>query len=367
MKPPFIRKAKKVISGAGHFQRKDNIRLGASYFGSRHLKHLKKDMQEMVESGCNFVVHTMSEEDMTYYADTMTEVVKVSKEVGLEVFLDPWGVGRAFGGEAFSNFISQNPQCRQRLSLAEGELFADKACLNSTSFRRLMEGWIELAASTGASGVFWDEPHLYYGELIPLFGKKQEVWACACHTCQWLFKERFGHDMPRDFTEEVMQFRQATILRFIQSLSQEAAKKGLKNALCLFPLHDPRYGVYRWEEALKDKNLDIFGTDPYWLCFNRAVEDFVREVSREVVALCNKYGKEPQIWIQGFRIPTGREEEVGQAIRTAYGEGVRNLAVWSFQGAYYMSHLRCDRPEVVWKRVTEGYKELRARCHECQP
>ncbi|MDI6760816.1 MAG: hypothetical protein QMD05_08310 [Candidatus Brocadiaceae bacterium] len=343
------------------------MKLGASYFGSRHQEHVRRDMEAMAEAGCNSVVHTLSEEDMTYYPETMAEVVRVSKEAGLEVFLDPWGVGRAFGGEAFSEFVSKNPHCRQAITINGNGVGLGKACLNSQVFKDSMRDWIELAAGTGADGVFWDEPHLYYGELVPLFGKPQVVWACTCQTCQRLFLEEYRHEMPSDFNEEVKKFRQDTILRFIGSLCKAASGKGLRNALCIFPTLDPRYGVYEWEEAVKLEGLDVFGTDPYWLCFNKKMEDFVRDVSRTMVTLCAEHGREPQIWIQGFRVPAGREEEVGRAIKIAYGEGVRNIAVWSFQGSDCMSYLRSERPEVVWQKVSEAYRELKVKSHERQP
>lgn len=342
------------------------MKLGASYFGSRHIEHVGEDMESMAEAGCNFVVHTLSEEDMTYYPDTMAEVVRVGKEAGLEVFLDPWGVGRVFGGEAFSEFVSRNPHCRQAVTINGNLITQGKACLNSQVFKDFMSGWIELAASTGADGVFWDEPHLYYGELVPLFGKPQAVWACTCPTCQRLFLEEYRHEMPADFNDEVKRFRQDTILRFIDSLCRIASEKGLKNALCIFPTLDPRYGIYEWEEAVRLERLDIFGTDPYWLCFNRKMEDFVRDMSRTMVTLCAEHGKEAQIWVQGFRIPAGEEEEVGRAIKIAYGEGVRNIAVWSFQGSSCMSYLKSERPDVVWQKVAEAYRDLRVKCRECQ-
>ncbi|HHT9141248.1 MAG TPA: hypothetical protein ACFYEA_07355 [Candidatus Tripitaka californicus] len=344
------------------------MKLGASYFGSRHLEHVRRDMEAMAEAGCNSVVHTLSEEDMTYYPATMAEVVRVSKEVGLEVFLDPWGVGRVFGGETFSEFVSKNPHCRQTITINGSSVSLGKACLNSHIFKDFMRGWIKLAAGIGADGIFWDEPHLYYGELMPLFGKPEVVWACTCQTCQRLFLEEYRHEMPADFfNEEVKKFRQDTILRFIGSLCKAASGKGLKNALCIFPTLDPRYGVYEWEEAVRLEGLDVFGTDPYWLCFNKKMEDFVRDVSRTMVALCAEHGREPQIWIQGFRVPAGREEEVAQAIKIAYGEGVRNIAVWSFQGSDCMSYLRSERPEVVWQKVSAAYRELRVKSRERQP
>ena len=56
------------------------MKLGASYFGNRTLKHVRTDMEKMVDDGCNQVVHTMSEHDILYHSQTMVDIVKVSRE-----------------------------------------------------------------------------------------------------------------------------------------------------------------------------------------------------------------------------------------------------------------------------------------------
>ncbi len=337
------------------------MKLGASYFGNRTLKHVRKDMEKMINDGCNLVVHTMSEHDITYHSQTMVDIVKVSREVGLEVFLDPWGVGRVFGGESFSTFVKLFPESRQQLSFAEGEIKVNKACLNAKSFRDKMLSWVEHAASTGAEGVFWDEPHLFYGEFTELFGKTRIIWGCTCSTCKDIFKNCYGYEMPLEFTKDVMEFRQKTILDFLEYLSNISSKKGLKNAVCVFPVSEPKYGIYQWEKVVKIKNIDIFGSDPYWFSYNERVEDYVGKTSREVVQLCEKYQKEPQIWIQGFKVPEGKEEEVSTAIKVAFDSGVRNIATWCFEGGACMTYISSDRPEMVWDIISKEYKNLQRK------
>ncbi|MFQ5965601.1 MAG: hypothetical protein ACE5KZ_15105 [Candidatus Scalinduaceae bacterium] len=334
------------------------MKLGTSYFGNRTLRHVREDMEKMLNDGCNFVIHTMSEHDIAYHSQTMVDIVKVSKEVGLEVFLDPWGVGRVFGGESFSTFVKLLPESRQRLSFAEGEIKVNKACLNTKAFRDEMLQWIEHAASTGAEGVFWDEPHLFYGEFKDLFGKTRVIWGCTCTTCKDIFKDYYGYEMPLDLTEDIKEFRQNTILKFIEYLSDISSKKGLQNAVCVFPIKDPKYGIYQWEELVKMKNIDIFGSDPYWFSYNKCVRDFVGSVSREVVQLCGKYNKEPQIWIQGFKVPKGREREVSTAIEVATELSIENIATWCFEAGACMSYISSDRPEIVWDIISRKYKEL---------
>ncbi len=332
------------------------MKLGASYFANRILRHVREDMEKMIDDGCNFVVHTMSEHDITYHSGTMIDIVKTSREVGLEVFLDPWGVGRVFGGEAFSIFVNTYPNCRQRLNFPEGEIKIYKACLNSKTFRDKMAEWIELAAKTGADGVFWDEPHLFFGEFTPLFGdKKRDIWGCSCEVCKDIFKEKYGYEMPIDFTDDVKAFRQMTIVNFLEYLANEASKKGLKNSVCLFPASDPRYGIYEWEKVAMIKSMDIFGSDPYWYGYKRDVTEFVRSVSNDVLALSKRYNKEAQIWIQGYRVPANREKEIITAVDVAYESGIRNIATWSFEGTDCMTYVRSERPEIVWQNVRSAY------------
>jgi len=332
------------------------MKLGASYFANRILRHVKEDMKKMADDGCNFVVHTMSEHDTTYHTGTMKDIVGVSHEIGLEVFLDPWGVGGVFGGESFSAFVTTYPHCRQKLNFPEGDVKIPKACLNTKTFRDTMLKWVELAAKTGADGVFWDEPHLFFGDFIPLIGgKKREIWGCACEVCNDHFKQHFGYDMSCDFTEEVKIFRQLTIIHFLEFLADAAAKNGLKNSVCLLPANDPRYGVFEWERIAMIKHIDIFGSDPYWYAYKQDVAEFVRHISKDVIGVSKKYGKEPQIWIQGYRVPANREEEIKIAIDIAYNTGIRNIATWSFEGTDCMTYVRSDRPSAVWENVRSAY------------
>lgn len=290
----------------------------------------------------------------------MIDIVRVSHDAGLEVFLDPWGVGRVFGGESFSLFTGEYPNCRQRLNFPEGEIRINKACLNSKIFRDAMLAWIEFAAKTGAEGVFWDEPHLFFGEFKPLFGGvKRDIWGCTCERCMNIFQTTYGYEMPVDFADDVKSFRQATIVDFLEYLANEASGRGLKNALCLFPVADPRYGIYDWGKAAMIKNVDIFGSDPYWYGYNRNVVEFVGSISREVITLSQKYDKEPQIWIQGYRVPANREGEILTAIDVAYDSGIRNIATWSFEGTDCMTYVRSERPDIVWQNVRKSYLKYR--------
>ncbi|MDX6517510.1 MAG: hypothetical protein QOF50_356, partial [Gaiellaceae bacterium] len=82
---------------------------GCSYFGVRILRHVERDLDDLVARGYTSVLHTFSENDLTYYRGTMEQIVGASKQRGLEVQMCPWGVGRTFGGEAESRFVTMHP------------------------------------------------------------------------------------------------------------------------------------------------------------------------------------------------------------------------------------------------------------------
>lgn len=335
-----------------------SVKVGVSYFGVRHVRHVAEDLDRIADAGCTFVVHTFSENDLLYYRGTIDRIVELSHKRGLDVYLDPWGVGRVFGGEAFSSFLAEHPEDRQVTS--DGTP-VPHVCLGSTRFRDMLFSWISAAASAGAESVFWDEPHLYSVQ------KRGGPWACSCERCERRFAERFGHPMPRALTPEVEQFRVDSLTEFVDALAMEARSQGLGNAICLLPvdmgtesreeIEWPQQGL--WERIAALGSIDLFGTDPYWFHFCRDMEPFVGEWAGRVRDLCVRHGKESQIWVQAFRVPRGRESEVRDAAFLASEMGIESLAAWGYEGCAAMSSLACDRPEVVWQILCETFRELR--------
>ena len=66
-------------------------------------------MDDLAARGFTGVLHTMSENDLAYYRDTIGRLVEISHAAGLFVQVGPWGVGRTFGGEAESLFVANHP------------------------------------------------------------------------------------------------------------------------------------------------------------------------------------------------------------------------------------------------------------------
>lgn len=330
----------------------DKIKTGISYFGNRNPRHFVSDLEEILIHHCNFIVHTFSENDQEFYKDTIRELISLSKDADLECYLDPWGIGRVFGGETYSKFVLMNRDACQ--VLPDGEL-APAACLNNAKFLEFMCRWIDHAAEIGADVLFWDEPHFF----IDFKDKDRfSLWYCRCGACLEKFVEHYRKDFSKANLEEIGQFREDSVVDFLQQLCNYTLTKGLKNAVCLLPLKDDNWTVSDWSRVAGISSLDIFGTDPYWIHFNEDLHKFVGDFAREVRDLCVEYNKEPQIWIQAYKIPTGREDEIKEAIAVAYAEGIRNFAAWSYYGTAYMSYIRSDNPQKVWDVLGEVYGQI---------
>lgn len=331
------------------------MKTGVAYHDVRSLDCARINLLDIFEHNCDFVVHTFSEADLAFYTRTMKEIVQASKYLGLEVYIDPWGVGGIFGGEAFSRFVAENLEDRQ--IMADGKS-VPAACMNSAAFRSFMKLWIEVAADLGSDIVFWDEPHFYRVDWYTE-GAAEDQWACCCATCRELFEEKHGHPMPKDMDEEVIKHREWTVVDFFSEMCEYAKNCAMKNAVCVLPEEDPRRGISSWDALAAIPSLDIFATDPYWAFRGLSVEPYVREKTRRAKAICEKYGLELQMWIQAFMIPEGREDEVIQAAEIMYEEGARNIAAWSYGGGGW-TLARSENADKVWENLGRVFGKLQS-------
>ena len=116
-----------------------------------------------------------------------------------------------------------------------------------------------------------------------------------------------------------------------------------------------------WEKVARIAAIDVLGTTPFWQLWGRELDEYVGYFSRKVASLGKAYGKEPQVWLQGFLIPAGREAEIEKGAQVAYEAGVRNIAAWGFRGCAHMAAVRSERPEEVWRVLGRTFASLRAQ------
>lgn len=326
------------------------MKTGIAYFGVRNPQWVRQDMEIIRNAGYTHVLHTWSEEDLQYSPDTLQEIIEQTVEQGLHVYVNPWGVGRIFGGEAYSELAARNPSMAQRDPHGH-PLVA--SCPNQPAFREYMQRWVQRVCATSVETLFWDEPHFYFEK------GKADLWACHCPVCQALYLERTGEPLPLKRTPQVEAFRQSCLIDFLNQVTTWAHQYGKRNSVCLLPPWFPA-GLDDWDSVAALPHVDEIGSDPYWEKGHTAdqVLKSYSEVSTRIAQLGVKYQRDTQMWIKNYHIESGTEHLVELATRTAYQAGIRNIFAWSYQGSAYMSWLKSDHPQKVWELQSRVLQEL---------
>jgi N-acetylmuramic acid 6-phosphate etherase len=316
---------------------------GVSYFGNRILRHVAADMEDLARRGFTGVLHTFTENDLAYYRKTMEQIVEASHAAGLEVQIAPWGVCQMFGGEAESRFTARRPELGQVLDTGRA---TPSGCPNQADVRSFVRKWADAAVETGADRIFWDEPHWVHPEH---FGLPAEHWGCRCEACRAQFREQAGSEMPTELTNEVLAFRESSMLEFLAELVGHVRGLGARTTVCLLPLTGGVHGISDWSRVAALPGLDSLATDPYWKVFGEPVEPFVGQYAGRLRELGDRHGVGAQLWIQGFRLEPGDEDDVVTAVRVARQHGIDDLWTWGYEACGHMSSLAGSDPPLVWE------------------
>ncbi len=331
-----------------------SLKLGVAYHGNRMLRHVREDMLDIVQHNFNLVVHMLSHNDWDRHKNIMKEIVEISQEAGLEVWIDNWGLGGPPGDK--SHFLSYYPEAHQVYS--NGEIDPVRVCLNNKDFRAFTKEWIDVVDFTRAKSIFWDEPHLVGKEMDQ---GKPKVWTCYCKTCQGIFEDQYGKEMPNQWTEEVEDFRIQSIVDYFREVTAYSKSKGMYNAVCVM-LSDS-YGIHlgTLDQIAGLETLDNIGSDPYWLG-QKDVDpyEFVYDGTKKNLDICNKFKKDHNIWLQCYGTPRGREEEIIYAADAAYDAGARTILAWGYHGSDANDY-RAQNPELTWKTTGDAMYRLLER------
>jgi hypothetical protein len=148
---------------------------------------------------------------------------------------------------------------------------------------------------------------------------------------------------------------------FLAEMMRHAKELRFRNALCLYAFEG--YAEYDriWERLGSLKDLDVFGTDPYWR-WRPARQDpdkHVRHFTERAAELARPLGKGVQVWVQAMRFPRGAEGEIATACRAAVAGGATHLAAWSYDGGALLDPVLSEDPARVWAAVAQVFKEIR--------
>ncbi len=319
------------------------MKFATSYFGNRILRHVSADMQQLAQQRFDLVVHTFSENDQRYFAGTMKEIVGASRANGLEVWLDPWGVGGVFGGEAFSRVALEESSWAQ--TARDGSRLP-ACCPNNPNFRQFLASWIDAACEMKPDAIFWDEPHFYTDRI-------GRVPGCHCRHCEILARDRGIRD------DDLL--RGTSTLLLLEWAFRRVRSRGGRNVVCLLPPELSEGGRVDWESIARIDGLDNLGTDPYWAILNTEPEPFIKRYAQKLNNVAAPATVPIHLWIQGFSIAAGHEEEITRAVIQAAEAKPEVIAIWGFEGCAAMSSLACENPHLAWEAFLKGAETVRAQ------
>ena len=320
------------------------LKLGVAYHGNRILKHIKDDMKDIVDHNMNLCVHMYTHNDMDRNKNLMKDIFDITKDYGLELWVDNWGIGGPPGDK--SHFLQYSPESHRIIS--NGTVDPVRVCYNSKAYVDFSKKWIDHVVAAGGNKLFWDEPHL---DVYP-----DGTYACHCPECQKLFEEKYNKKMPEKSNEDIIDFQAWTIGNYFATVTKYAHEAGCENITCLMP-----HSLQFLKGVVDLPYIDDIGTDPYWH-YGRSNEPYkyVYEISKPFMDEVREHGKKSHIWLQAFDNRNGSEAEIYEAADAAYDAGAKTILAWSYRGGEAVDY-KADCGDMVWQVTGDAMRRIRDR------
>lgn len=322
---------------------------GVAYHGNRILKHVEEDMIDIVQHNMNLVVHMFTHNDWDRHLRVMKDIVNITKYYGLDMWIDNWGIGGPPGDKSF--FTGAHPETRMVYS--DGTIDPVRVCFNRPELMQFTKDWVYTVKEFGGEKILWDEPHLppHLPEM------DQNRFTCCCDVCQKLFREKYGKPMPKEMTDEVKAFRTESIRNYFNEATAYATGLGMEN-ITVVMVHTLEHTL----DIINTPDLHNFGIDPYWdpKAGIRDPYAYVYTHTKNLIDIADEKKKDCHVWIQGFDIPAGKEDELILATDAAFDAGARTILDWSYRGAESNSY-KADNAELVWRVMGEAMGRIRNR------
>jgi len=337
---------------------------GVSYYGLSYVEHARADFQEMLDHNCTAVLLALSEFDLDFWFPNIKAVAQLAREMGLTVYLDTWGIGKWFGGEPPSLFLTNNPGNRQ-VSAMTGEPLA-ASCFNTTAFREyFFELCEKLAREVEADGFFWDEPHYALPKgYASITGGAGDDWSCRCGFCQRQFLEQFGYEMPRQLTPEVKRFRQDRALDILETAARriKRIRPASKIICCVHATLGTYYvtenrGYDNWDKVARSDACDVFSTT---ILSYQLPRSLFRSITQRTLDVARAHNKGNQRWVMGYYQEPEDLSEINRVIHLYAEMGVESIFAWTYRGGHG-TVLAAPRALEVWDTIGRAYGEVLGR------
>lgn len=332
------------------------LKLGVAYHGNRLLSNVQRDMKDILEHHFNTVVHMFSHNDWDRSASVMKEIFDMTYGLGLDIWVDNWGLAGTPGDK--SHFLCYYPEAHQMFS--DGTVRPVNVCYNNPTFIAWVKEWIDKVHECGGRKIFWDEP------VLPSDASR---FACACPVCKKLYEDRYGKKMPVIPDETCFAFQEWSIAEHYREVTAYAKAKGMQNIVCVMLHGGIGISLDNLGALGELQTIDNIGCDPYWTGNpviadkSEKVYEYVYRSTQKNLEICRRVGKDHNIWIQGFALPTGTENNVIYAAEAAYDAGARNILLWGYRGSEGNDY-RSANPDRLWLAAGDAMARIQAKEHD---
>lgn len=278
------------------------------------------DLGQLSDLGFACLFVACHEDDVHWRAEEIAAFSRRARARGLEVYVVPAGYGKVLDPDPAlpSLYVDTHPQA---LQVDNRGRRCPKACPNNPYFLEWFSSSMRtLAWLVEASGFLWDEPSFHHS---------RGTWACRCQYCQRLYQASHGGEMPRDFDEEAIGFRDSSIVIFL--LAAAAAIQAVDYRLESFVMPTPALpgrpvfsGTGDWDAIAASSACDALSAFVPWQHHNAPLEQALRDIQQEAQRHAQRHGKRTLLWTAASPSPRDR---VLDAIRLAAKAGAERLVL----------------------------------------
>lgn len=251
------------------------------------------DTALLADLGFSGIFVSCYEDEARWHVDDLAGLIRRARNHGLEPFAVPSGYGRFLEADPSvdSLFVHAHPTTCQIDSRGRR---LRKACPNHPKFLEWFSSSMRtLAWMLECRGFLWNEPAFYHG---------RGTWSCRCPYCMRLFQAAYGHEMPHELTDEVLEFRRNSVVLFL--LAAAAAIQSVDRKLTSLVLPTPRLGRMQWHTGAEDleRLAGCSGVDGLcvmvpWQEMGWDMEFGIREAQSMAAQVAHRHGKPCPIWV----------------------------------------------------------------------